>query len=313
MRITLLITCFAFLAAMAEAQHVQTRTFSLKKDRLSYAYFCESESPKGLLVAFMDSTSGKWTAASWCQELFPIAEKNEWALIVPALWPWNERSQAMVMPLVTAYRDSVESDRVRFVSSGAGWTIARPLLQAAVPGLIISPQLDSLGLMGLGNENVAMAIHASARKEQARALGDSLAQLGLWLRFESVTADDPYYVDNHYEVYDNLLLWVDSMQAVLQDSVQLISLERASGLKSEVPDVLKQGQRIELEIWVSQPGKYNVQVLDLSSHAVYEERLFFGKGRHTVVVPTKDLNWGVYHLEIIDRNIKERHKFMIRG
>lgn len=310
----LLLLCNALLVSVVlPAQQVNKAKFSTTKGSIEYAYFCESSQPKGLLIAFEDNDASKWNMEAWCQELYPIAEKNEWLLVVPALPVDNVDRAALVANFIGSFDDSVDVSNARFIVLGSAWERLEDVIPNNIPGLVISPSFDSLRLGRLEADNLAIAIHASVRQDQAKLLVDSLAGLGIWTRYVETSEEDAYYIEDHYQVYDNLLLWVDSMQKVLSDTVALEKLTTQSGLENQIPEVLKQGQKIRLSLWVNQPGNYHIQVLDLSSKAVFERDSFLGKGKHEITVPTKDFEWGVYHLEIIDQNIRERHKFMIRG
>jgi len=68
-----------------------------------------------------------------------------------------------------------------------------------------------------------------------------------------------------------------------------------------------------VEIMVYQNGEYIVDLLDLSAKSVFHRELYLGKGRHRVELKTKDLDWGVYKLQISGSKFLYKHKIMIRG
>ena len=142
---------------------------------------------------------------------------------------------------------------------------------------------------------------------------DSLLLEGAWLKEQAIEKVDPFYTDNYYEEYDHLLLWADSIQAFLDDSLQFSEWSSKEGLQNQLPEITRQGQVLELVIHLAQPKELHLDFLDLSAKPVWSKTEFFGAGMHVVKIPTKDFNWGVYSLEIKGAGLINRSKTMIRG
>jgi len=311
--------CLLFIAGicwvtLGFGQKVQQRTLAIKgEEPLSYAFFRESASPKGVLLGLPDSDPGQWNIESWCRELYPLAEKNEWLLLVPATGKGPAVDQKRVTKLIELYRDSTSGHSVRTVSLGSGDALAVTLVSQGIPGLVISPRTRHHDWPAGAGAETAVAISADIGNTAAPSLYDTLAATGQWVKMAVQDEGKDYYIRDHYLVYDNLLLWADSMHRTLGDSIARDQLTANPGLRNTLPEVLRQGQPLSLDLWIVQPGTYTVQVLDLSANAVYSQQYFFGKGAHAIEVPTAPLNWGVYHIEVTGGGLRERHKFMIRG
>lgn len=279
---------------------------------MPYAHFCESSSPTGILLGLYDAGAG-WTPEVWCRELYPYADKNGWLLLVPQLSGEVVADEKAVLGLLEHYKDSTSSARVAWMALGSGGAVALQLAGANMPGLIVSP-VQGLLLWPAGKKpETAVALAGDVGNKWLALLHDTLAVTGQWTRLYSHAEGQEYYIEDHYKVYDQLLVWADSMGSVVKDSAARGALDGKAGLVQPVPEVLKQGQQIVLKLRITQQGHYKVEVFDLSAKSVFAEKHFFGKGVHTVSIPTGAFNWGVYHVEVAGGNIKGRYKFMIRG
>lgn len=276
-----------------------------------YAFFCESSSPRGILLGLPEA-GGKWDHESWCSELYPIAEKNEWLLLVPKRGQDLQTDVGRVERLLAVYRDSVTNINTRTIALGNADVLALAFVSKGIPALIISPGGKNLEWNGTPAET-AVAISTNADNRMAAALSDTLARAGLWLRMAIHNEEADYYIHDHYQVYDNLLLWVDSMNLQLTDSTARSKLYARAGVTSAIPEVLKQGEPVPLDLWVVTPAVYTVQVFNLSAHPVHTLKRFMGRGKHTLALPTDSLDWGVYHIEVTGAGLRQRYKIMIRG
>ena len=123
----------------------------------------------------------------------------------------------------------------------------------------------------------------------------------------------PWYFDEREGHMLIAMNWLDSTNALLSDSTQWSEFQRLPLVSSSIPEVMREGQKIHLELNISEPAQYTFQLLNLSAEIVRKNEQVLGMGSHRIAIPTKGLAWGVYHLEIATRTVQFRQKIMIRG
>ncbi|MEZ4722932.1 MAG: hypothetical protein R2813_13745 [Flavobacteriales bacterium] len=310
MRITTFLLAFLSIQLNVNAQGIETKSVKDKKGEIQYYHYQASGSPDEVIIGLWDAQSGDWTAEIWGEELIPIANKRNAKLIVPYIQGIEAYERwAAIDPVKYLGEYTDGSASILSLGSSAVW--ATRLIDPKLPALIISPTADSVHLL---KRSSASAVYILDAVDQVQnSLKDSFAMAGHWVKLEESKSQHPFFVDNYVERIDHAMDWLDSVRFAIHDSVLLAQYAATAGLTGKVPEVLRQGQKIEMGIKVALPGEYTIQVINLSAQVVQEQKLMLGKGIHHFEVKTDKLDWGVYRLEVIGKGIHNKQKFMIRG
>ncbi|NQV52541.1 MAG: hypothetical protein HQ500_05125 [Flavobacteriales bacterium] len=289
-------------------QAIATASWTGKGVKVDYALYRPNTAIQEVLIAFYDDADPAWRFETWAQELTWLADERGALLIAPSS-DVKHMDSAKLEAWIRFVSDSLTLDRVKFVTLGRGVRHIDGLLGEECAGLIIAPS-DTISTWLSGKDGVIGLID-SRKGDSAQAVMKALAKNGTWLFSKMVIGDHPYYFDQHKEVVLDVFAKMDSMLLILKDS----SLN--AGLRSTVletgPEVLRQGKAFELSLFIAEEGVFSFQVLDLSGKAVQSKKVFLGKGRHGIKLPTKDLDWGVYKMEVDGPGILVKQKLMIRG
>lgn len=153
----------------------------------------------------------------------------------------------------------------------------------------------------------------SISNQELDSVIDMLSSLGFWVNQTAFADDSKIFEKENYPSIQRALDWSDSLSLIVRDSLKRTELYSMAGLQNTIPEVLRQGKGIDLEILVTTPAEFRIEMVNLSSEAIWSERAFFGRGIHKIRVPTDALDWGVYHLEIQGAQVDSRYKIIIRG
>ena len=153
----------------------------------------------------------------------------------------------------------------------------------------------------------------SISNQESDSVIDMLSSLGFWVNQTAFADDSKIFEKENYPSIQRALDWSDSLSLIVRDSLKRTELYSMAGLQNTIPEVLRQGKGIDLEILVTTPAEFRIEMVNLSSEAIWSERAFFGRGIHKIRVPTDALDWGVYHLEIQGALVDSRYKIIIRG
>lgn len=260
-----------------------------------------------VILAFHDADDPAWSPITWCQELSWLASERNAGVLVPATGI-EEVDSSKVSSMLKLISDSISMEQCRILVLGGGVKNARPFISLGLDGLIIAPS-DTLSSEKNVDGSVYGIIDARPTDSAASIEADLIAQ-GAWTFRKLVIADHPYYFDHHKEVIREMFHRMDSTRTSLEDTLMPVSQTKVVKIG---PEILKQGKVFETKLFVARHGQFKAQVLNLSAEPVAEYERFLGKGNQTISIPTKDLEWGVYKIEIDGPGVKVRHKLMIRG
>ncbi len=307
MKNLLFILCFA-LSINSLGQAISAASWTSKGVKIDYAWYVSNAPVKEVLVAFYDDTDPAWRFETWAQELTWLAD-NRGALLIAPLEDVDRLDSAKLEAWIRFVSDSLTLEQTKFITLGNGVRHINGLLKEGCAGLIIAPS-DTIATR-LNEQEEVVGLIDSRKDDSTDAVTASLKQSGVWLFSKMVIGDHPYYFDQHKEVVLDVFARVDSMLLVLVDSTSKAALR--SKVLEAGPEVLRQGKAFELNLFIAEAGMFSFQVLDLSAKAVYTKKMFLGKGGHRIKLPTKDLNWGVYKIEVDGPGILVKQKLMIRG
>lgn len=300
------IFCGVFL--LGKGQEIVTKQLEINRKNHSYAYFSETNSPSKTLFALHSIDTSLWDASKFCLELAPIAEKNGYDLVVPVI------SEAFdVVSFINAWSGRPSKlDSVVFLVNGSSAKYAAPLLELGISGLVIMP-FDSAHCIKTEKVTpVSLIVDINQFPEQQLWV-DSLTRSNVWLNTLNLSTRHDYYIDNYYEVFDKEILWLDSLSAVFSDSLARTKWLESGGIQSKPTEVYRQGNKVELSLKMISPEEVSIQVIDLSAKVMLETKKVYGIGLHDIAIETKDLEWGVYNIEIKGDRLIKRFKIMIRG
>lgn len=307
MRESVLSVLMCMMFFFSEGQPVENKSVDIKDGTVKYSFFSESDSPKKLLIGFYDNDTNLWNQETFCKELSPFAEKNGYNLIVPQLSNGFE-----LQSFLDLFVAETDYDSIVFIANGSGCKYGVTLIEKGVSGILINP-IDSIeAIKNMDIIPVALISDVSVMLIQKLWL-DSLLTKSIWLNHVKVDASHRYYIDNHYEIYDAQLLWIDSMQHFLNDSIAFSNWNAESGIQNTPNEVYRQGSEIELSLKLTKPEVIHIDIMDLSAKVVQSSESLFGIGNHSIEIETKNLRWGVYNIEIKGEKLLKRFKIMIRG
>jgi len=311
----ILILSFLGLWYAASGQEIEALMLKTKFKELNYARFLDHSAPEGILLSYCleDSTS----TADWLQQLYPVADKNGWlALVVPYKPADDKKHWQAVSALLRSERDSLESSvPVYLLVHQAPWIAEIPELEVPlnVGGFVLTSAERPEGRKAyqfVNNKPIALlgANHA------ADSLVDSIRWGGAWLRdYQTDEAVEGTPLMSLLPAIDEGLSWVDSLSSLLRDSSDAGSMNAKAGITNRLPEVVKKGRPISIDVFVPSPADCRFELLDLSGEAAWSTSAFLGRGNVQYSIPTKSLNWGVYQLEVEVGSYINRHKIIIRG
>jgi hypothetical protein len=175
--------------------------------------------------------------------------------------------------------------------------------------ILINPVYDSVLEKLTFEKEYFIGIVNANKDSSVSAVINALSTSGAWINYSSYADDNSF---DQFRVMQEID-WVDSLTLSLNDSLQIAAYRQNLGLMNEVPEIVRQGRQIEIELANYNVGECTIEILDLSSKVVYEKSVYLGRGHHNFIIPTKKLEWGVYSLKIEGAGIKTLNKFMIRG
>ncbi len=308
-RAILLLFLSILFATTHVAQEAVTHSYQQKGASFSYAQYSAMDSVRDkLIIALADTAGGAWKPAAWAQELSWFADRVKACVIAPEP-TFGTFSEDAIIAFVSRSFPQADSTKIRFIALGTGANSMCGLLQAGYSGIMISP-MKACGLTEVEQANV-VGLLSTRRTDSTSVWKDSLYRTGRWVREIQITADDPYYFERKEEVLMELWNWMDERLTAIQDSTWCATYETT--LLSKVPEVVREGKYVELELQIAEPGDVEIDLLDLSARSVHQTHVFLGKGKHSFRIPTKGLNWGVYKLEVDGPGMIEKHRIMIRG
>lgn len=299
---------FSGLFLFVKGQEIVTKQLEINRELQLYAYFSETDLPSKTLLAFYNSDTAVWNAIKFCQELAPIAEKNGYDLVVPQI---SESFDISTFLNAWSIRPS-KLDSTIFMVNGSSAKFASQLLHAGIPGLIVMPFDSSFQVHSEQLKPVSIITDTERYPLQDLWI-DSLKRSDMWLTANDIATSHYYYIDNYYEVYDREILWLDSLSHFLNDSTARTEWLAKSGLQNEPAEVYRQGNKVELKLKMTNPEEVTVQVIDLSANVLAKSSKLYGIGMHDIAIETRDLEWGVYNIEIKGDKLIKRFKIMIRG
>lgn len=297
-----------FVALGLQGQTVSTETWSQKKTSIDYAVHRPDSVAKEILFGFYDDADSTWKKESWAQELTWLASERGAMVVVP-----DQRFNSLDSTAVDAFIRSVsEPDSItsiRFVSLGTGVRSIHGLFPIEAGGVIIAPS-DSISSESV-KRNLVAGLIDSRKGDSTMRVSNDLHEAGAWVFQKMVIGKHPYYFDGHRSAISYMMNQIDSMSLLLSDSAFMASLK--TKVLEAGPDVLRQGRPFETSLMVAKQGEFQVNVLNLSAEVVWRTLTFLGKGKHVIEIPTKDLPWGVYKIEIDGPSFLAKQKLMIRG
>jgi hypothetical protein len=300
------IFCGVFL--LGKGQEIVSKQLEINRKTFRYAYFSETDFPLKTLFAFHNNDTALWNASKFCQELAPIAEKNGYELIVPEI----SEDFDVISFLDTWNNRLSKRDSIIFLVNGTSARYAEQLLQLGISGLVIMPADSSFRIQT--DRVVPVSIITDTDQYPAQQLWiDSLTRSDLWLNAQNVSSPHYYYIDNYYEVFDKEILWLDSATTFFSDSASRTLWLSNGGIQNDPDEVYRQGNKVELTLKMTNPEEVLVQVRDLSANVMLQTKNVYGIGLHEIAIETKDLEWGVYNIEIKGDRLIKRFKIMIRG
>ncbi len=307
MRVGLFFT-FIILTTSLLGQSIFTQSIKLKSGTLNVASIKDTVKPDHLIFAFSDYSEDRWKFTSWAQELHWLATERN-ALIVSPEGRNKALTWADFEAVIAHFKDSVQSlNRTEFIALGNGAFSSAELIKHGYSGVLIAPA-NAL-LLNNSYTSACIAVIKTTESDSSKQVRDSLAQHGNWALFDQQFGADYYYLDGYKLVYSRLFERIDSVR----NDIALDSLNsRKTIVVNKLPDVVRQGQTVELHVHVYQHGNYQLDLLNLSAKSVYHETLFLRKGKHIIQFTTGELDWGVYKVQLEGTTFLFKHKLMIRG
>jgi hypothetical protein len=286
-------------------QNFEKGNWKDKKGSVDYSYYNASGNTECLFLVFVDQSTSVVNVDSVLRSLVPVANAKNATLMLPRFQnPLIENQFGNWLNAI-----NVGGKPVRYVALSDGVFAALNLASINGAGVLVRPNLSEKPKLVVNSSDPLIAIVSEEELPIDSPLLDSLNRIGYWIKFENSSS----LLARYSEVLVSQLNWLDSMQVLLDDSVESAILRAKSGWTSKIPEVLCQGQTLELDLFAANQGEYIVQVLNLNARPVFYKVAFLGKGSHHFEVPTKSFDWGVYHIEVIGPSVRKRDKFMIRG
>ena len=175
--------------------------------------------------------------------------------------------------------------------------------------IYLDPLVDSTINKRAFSDEILISVISELSAEELSVTANELIQKNIWISTQNVEHTSPF----PSEAIKSSLLWMDSLSLILEDSSAHAKLSKGAGVKNAIPEVLRQGESIEVEIEVYEAGHCIIEILDLSTEVIFSKNEILGRGKHRIKIPTKGLDWGVYNLEIKGTGFETVQKFMIRG
>lgn len=299
--------CLIVLPAMA--QSVNELKVTIKGKAYILYTLDNSEAKNNLFLGFFDEVNGEWTAQTWTQELSWLVESKKAHLVVPQAG-FPELTGDVLLSMVKTHFPHVGLDSIFFIAYSEGANKSCSLIKQGIPGILIAP--DKSCNIGRPIPESAVSILNSRETDGAKVWRDSLERAGWWVEEKMVISNDPYYIDNHMNVISSQFAWVNMKYRQMNDTTQKIATT-TNKIISPISDVVKQGKPIDITIDVAKHGNFKIKLLNLAAEPEYANDTFLGKGIHKFSIPTKDLSWGVYKLEIDGPECFQKNNVMIRG
>ena len=290
------------------AQTVNTEKWTLKKTSVEYAIHRPDSGIKEILFAFHDGSDPAWKKESWAQELTWLVEERHSIVVAPDS-QFNTLDSSGVAAFIQSIWKEEDKAGLRFITIGDGFSGLSALMSFDASGLVIASS-DTLSFSRI-RRDVVVGLIDSRKGDSTMRVSKDLHEAGAWVFQKMVIGEHPYYFDGHRSAISYMMNQIDSMSLLLSDSAFMASLK--TKVLEAGPDVLRQGRPFETSLMVAKQGEFQVNVLNLSAEVVWRTLTFLGKGKHVIEIPTKDLPWGVYKIEIDGPSFLAKQKLMIRG
>jgi hypothetical protein len=300
---TLIILLLAPLAL--SGQILNSGTYNTSNGMIDYVQYQASGNPfVFVLVEF--SKEAEIALSDKFRPLIPVANKFNASIVGLNISTTdsthrNEHVKSILIPDSAsghkiAVLDRPTSDDVQYYSTH-GFDV-----------ILMDPGFDSIGELELNSELIGL-IRGSSKSEKVNTSVETLKANGFWIPEKILL---PYSTEISNELISDIR-WIDSVAGVVRDSSKFALYSESVGIQNEIPDVVRQGKRLELSIKSASKGTLRIRFSDLSSKVIFEKNIELGKGFQSIELETGELEWGVYYLELKGQEISERHKFMIRG
>ena len=282
----------------------EMKSWNSRFGMINYHEYQSSRSPDHLLI--VDAVDGEM-ASRIAEEMIPVANRYKAKFILVELTP---NSANMI--------DEAMSKGIWSISSIKSTTIVtyKKSISSALRyhtntnrHILVYPNLDSSISEIEVPESLLVSIIGEKNNPFWTMISDNLVEKNIWLNARNI---EPGLVVPA-EALQESFLWMDSLSNLLSDSMAYDKIREESGIMNSVPEVLRQGRTIKIELNLFDAGNYSFEVLNLSTESVFQMEKLLGKGNHIIEIPTKDLEWGVYILNINGVDIDSKQKFMIRG
>jgi len=305
MRIVIFILVSLFIQRVSVAQEFQKKLWKAKKGTIEYFERCESSENDRLVVCLVNDPEGKFDL------LNDIAVVQRACLLVPAIV--DEKSLLILSELLQLpqYQETY-GKKISLFIEGSSWIYLKEIEQLNLSGIILNPN-TKLKANRTDNFRNEMAFVLDHRDSNAFTVKSKLDSLGAWVLRPSVEFNASSNPDEKKQWIVQEFEKVDSLTRIFNDSTQFENLRSQAGLVNEVPEVIRQGKRINLSILIVEQGDLEIRITDLAGKDVYLNKNFRAKGMVRLEIGTNSFDWGVYRLNITSKSIKEQHKFMIRG
>lgn len=175
--------------------------------------------------------------------------------------------------------------------------------------VFINPVLDTSIKNMVLPEDLLLSAILESDNDESRLMVQEMEKKNIWTKRDY----SQHIISFPSDAFISSIKWMDSLSSIIDDSVSYSQTRSDAGVKSMVPEVMRQGKPIEVKINVIESGECHIEILNLSTQVVFSQKQWLGKGSHIVKIPTKNIEWGVYNLEINGRGFESVQKFMIRG
>lgn len=311
--IAIFLSCTSFLSLLA--QEIELKQFSVGSNEMSYARYLDHSEPTALLLSFFPADS--LAADQYMQQYYPLADKQGWlALAFPFAEIKNAKHWQAVQKVIQAELSIKDGDwKVYNLVDQSPWITSWPEKAG-------EPHLDGHILnvlkhpLGKGSfvvlDNLPIAVIGDHQKLDS--LIDSIAYAGAWLKeFKSSVPESTRSLTSVLPQLDKAIVWMDSLTSQIRDSTILAGFEGKIGIANKLPEIVKEGRKVRVEVFVPYAADCRFELTDLSGDAAWTQRGFRGRGMSSFDIPTRGLNWGVYQLEVEVGIHIQRHKIIIRG
>lgn len=285
------------------AQEFQKKQWKAKKGSIEYLEFCPIESREKMLVCMLEDEAineeflkDLAVGEGACLIMLSLNTENNIPLLTEMLssTPYNELKEKYILVQGENSRYLVE-----FARLGYSGIIVHPVI-VHEKSKIENPE-DELVYILIGNDSSTFQVKKT------------LDSAGVWVFQPSFEELNKPFAKESLGWYYRQFEFIDSMSFALNDSNAKDVLLKKAGIINGIPEIVKQGRKIELSIFVVEQGVYEIKIADLGGKEVFSSTSFFGKGTHKLEVGTKSFEWGVYRLFVSGASMREQHKFMIRG